>query len=266
MLLRLAGAACFAAALSLSSPAALGAEVPALVSAPIPAAPGSPAPEGAAPAAPPPSASPAPASIAARALGRSEEEAAPPGLPSVGMWMISPKGSPADWLGRPCRGKRLLEPINVIIVDSLSSTAEEASRRLLGACSSAAFPLRQGHSSGYYAIIGSQLFAQFPPGDKDSFSDALFANDHGRIFGPLAWKGAFVFVGAFSRESVDLAARVKHRFESFDRARDSFAQRLSESGAYAISSFVQLGNAILGDAALSTGDHDGIAVLLSAQS
>jgi hypothetical protein len=208
-----------------------------------------------------------PASILSRAEGRAEEESFPSGLPSIGMWMISPKGTPADWLGAPCGGKRLLEPINVIIVDLFAISDEDATRRLLDACAKAEFPRRQGHSSGYHAIIGSQLFEQFPAGYKGSFSDALFvfANDHGRLFGPLEWNGAYIFVGAFSRERFDVAAKVKHRFESFDRARDAFAQRLSESSVYKLSAFVQLGNAILGDPALSTGDHDGIAVVLTSE-
>jgi hypothetical protein len=208
-----------------------------------------------------------PASILGRAEGRAEEESFPSGLPSIGMWMLSPQGPPADWLGLPCGGKRLLEPINVIIVDLFAISAEDATHRLLDACAKAEFPRRQGHSSGYQAIIGSRLFEQFPVGGKDSFSDALFvfANDHGRIFGPLEWNGAYIFVGAFSRERFDVSSKVKHRFESFDRARDAFAQRMSESSIYKLSSFVQLGNALLGDPALSTGDHDGIAVVLTSE-
>lgn len=214
-----------------------------------------------------PPASSSPASIQGRATGLADEESFPPGLPSIGLWMISPRGSPADWLGLPCRGKRLIEPINVIIVDLFAISAEDATRRLLNACAKAEFPRRQGHSSGYYAIIGSQLFEQFPAGGKDSFSDALFvfANDHGRLFGPLEWNGAYIFIGAFSRERFDVASKVKHRFESFDRARDAFAQRMSENSIYKLSSFVQLDNALLDDPALSTGDHDGIAVVLTAE-
>lgn len=214
-----------------------------------------------------PAPAPTPASIQSRAQGLAEEEAFPQGLPSIGLWMISPRGSPADWLGLSCGGKRLLEPINVVIVDPIATSAEEAASRLLAACAKAEFPRRQGHSSGYYAIIGSQLFEQFPAGDKESFSDALFvfSNDHGRIFGPFEWNGRYVFVGAFSRERVDITARVKHRFESFDRARDSFAQRMSESSGYRLSAFVQLGNVLLGNPGLTTGDHDGIAVVLTAE-
>jgi hypothetical protein len=199
--------------------------------------------------------------------GLSEESAAPDGLPAVGLWMLAPSGSPADWLGCPLRGKRLIEPINVIIVDSISSSPEEAERRLLQSCEKSAFPRRQGHSSGYRALIGFRLFGQFPGAGKETYSDALFvfANDHGRIFGPLEWNGAYVFVASFSRESVDVAARVKHRFESFDRARDSFAQRMAERGDYAIEGFAPLGNAILGSDEVTTGDHDGVAVVLCAK-
>jgi hypothetical protein len=205
------------------------------------------------------------ASLAAQAKGAPGEEAAPPGLPRIGLWMLAKDGSPADWLGSPFEGKRLLEPINVIIVDHLAASAEDASARLLKACGMAEFPQREGHSSNYSALIGSRRHAQFPPGTEESFSDALFAfsNDHGRMFGPMEWHGVYVFIGAFSRETVDLVSRVKHHYESFDRARDAFSSRMSTRAGYRVLSFVYLGNAILGDASLTTGDHDGMAVVLS---
>jgi hypothetical protein len=203
----------------------------------------------------------------ARAKGLTEEEASPAGLPAIGFWMLAPDGKIADWLGAPFYGKRLLEPINIVIIDRYASSAAEASSRLMAACGKSAFPQREGHSSGYWARMGSARYPQFPPGTEESFSDALFvfANDHGRIFGPMAWGGAFIFAGAFSRESVDPITKVKHLYVSFDRARDAFASRMSARGGYEVAGYLDLGNAIVGDPSLTTGDHDGVAVLLSAK-
>ena len=201
------------------------------------------------------------------ARGLSDEEATPLGLPSIGFWMMRQGGDIADWLGVPFDGKRLLEPINVVIVDRFASSADEASARLLAACGKAEFPKRQGHSSGYSARLGAQRFEQFPPGSDDSFSDAVFvfSNDHGRLFGPFEWAGGYIFVGAFSREGVDLVTKVKHRYQSFNRARDTFARMMSERGCYEVSGYLNLGNFVVGSPELSTGDHDGVAVLLSAR-
>jgi hypothetical protein len=198
--------------------------------------------------------------------GTPEEEVAPPGLPSLGLWMLAPDGSIADWLGKPHQGKKLLEPINVIIVDPIATSPEEAISRLLEACRKAGFPEREGHSSGYSARIDAETFAQVPPGTEDCYSDAPFAvgNDHGRIFGTTIWQGAYYFTAAFSRERVELVTKVKHQFVSFDRARDAFTQRMAERGGYKIAGFIDLGNDLIDDPALTTGDHDGMAVLLRA--
>jgi hypothetical protein len=90
-----------------------------------------------------------------------------------------------------------------------------------------------------------------------------FTNDHGRIFGPMEWNGVYVFIGAFSRETVDVVSKVKHRFGSFNQARDAFARRMSERARYRALSFADLGNAIVGDALATAADHDGMAVVLA---
>lgn len=198
--------------------------------------------------------------------GLPDEKASPPGLPDIGLWMISKHGSVADWLGVPHQGKKLLEPINVIILDAFATSSGDAVSRLIAAVEKAEFELREGHSSGYSAYIEGLILTQCPPGSEETYSDGPFelSNNHGRIFGPIEWRGAYVFTGAFSRESVDLVTKVKHQYESFDRARDAFTQKLSAKTDYRVTAFVSLGNAILGDDALTTGDHDGIAVLLKA--
>jgi len=198
--------------------------------------------------------------------GAPEEKSIIPGLPAIGSWMLTRDGLIADWLGAAHQGKRLLEPINVVIIDPYAASAQDAEARLLAACKKAGFPEREGHSSGYQGLIESEVFSQVPLKSEDCFSDAPFelSNDHGRIFGTFEREGSYYFTGAFSRERVDLVIKVKHQFVSFNRARDVFAQRMSERSDYRIESFLSLGNVFIDDPNRTTGDHDGIAVLLMA--
>jgi hypothetical protein len=190
--------------------------------------------------------------------------AMPEGLPATGKWMLTARGVPSDWLGEIYRGKNLREPINVIIVDEAASDPEDAKARLLNAAARAGYPIRFGHSTGYQGAIGGQLYGQMPQGRDDAFSNDVFevSNNHGRIFGPHPFGQAYVFIGAFSREEVDPFRDPPHRYGSFNRARDDFTQSLDRNTAYAVTGFVNLGNALIGDPDLTSGDHDGIAVVL----
>jgi hypothetical protein len=190
----------------------------------------------------------------------------PDGLPAIGKWMLTAKGVPSDWLGEIYRGKNLREPINVIIVDEGASSTEEARARLLAAAAHAGYPVRFGHSTGYQGFIGGDLHAQLPQGRDDAFSNDIFevSNNHGRIFGPHVLGQAYVFTGAFSREEVDPFRDPPHQYGSFNRARDDFTQRLDRNTAYKVSGFVNLDNALIDDPKLTTGDHDGMAVLMRA--
>jgi hypothetical protein len=192
--------------------------------------------------------------------------ATPEGLPAIGKWMLTSKGVPSDWLGEIDRGKNLREPINVIIIDEAASSAEDAKARLLAAAARAGYPVRFGHSTGYQGFIGGQLHAQLPQGRDDAFSNDVFevSNNHGRIFGPHVMGQTYLFTGAFSREEVDPFRDPPHQYGSFNRARDDFTQRLDRSTAYKVSGFVSLDNAIIGDPKLTTGDHDGMAVVVRA--
>jgi hypothetical protein len=187
-----------------------------------------------------------------------------PGLPSIGKWMLTGQGAPSDWLGEVYRGKNLREPINVIIVDEGASSAEDAKARLVAAAARAGYPVRFGHSAGYQGLIDGRLHAQLPAGRDDAFSNDVFevSNNHGRIFGPHAFGQAYVFTGAFSREEVDPLRYPPHRYGSFNRARDDFTQRLDSLTAYKVSGFAPLGNALIDDPKLTTGDHDGMAVVV----
>jgi len=190
--------------------------------------------------------------------------ATPEGLPAIGRWMLTAQSVPSDWLGEIYEGRNLREPINVIIVDQRASSADDAKARLLAAAARAGYPIRFGHSTGYQGFIGGQLYAQLPQGRDDAFSNDIFevSNKHGRIFGPHQFGQGYLFAGAFSREEIDPLRDPPHSYGSFNRARDDFTQRLDRSTDFKVSRFVDLGNALIGDPKLTTGDHDGIAVVV----
>jgi len=190
-----------------------------------------------------------------------------PGLPTLGKWMLAADGTPAHWLGEVYQGKRLREPINLVIVDEGATSAEDAKKRLIATAWEAGYAVRMGHSSGYQGYVGDQLYAQIPSGWDDAFSDEPFAfsNNHGRIFGPHQAAGAYVFVGAFSREEVVPFRWPGHRYASFNQARDDFARRLDQSSQFKLDGTVRLENALTADGEVTTGDHDGMATLMRAQ-
>jgi hypothetical protein len=196
--------------------------------------------------------------------GMAWEVVKPEGLPELGRWMIGPDGTPAHWLGGIYSGKKLREPINVIVVDSLSTSVEEATKRLVHRFAESGYPVRLGHSTGYQGHIGGKLYSQLPRGWDDAFADNPFelSNNHGRVFGPHPYFGSYVFIGAFSREEMNLFRWPGHQYASFNRARDDLAQKLTQKARFEFIGLVGLQNAIVDEPALTTGDHDGRAVLL----
>ena len=202
---------------------------------------------------------PSPITLAAEAVAN------PPGLPAIGRWMIARDGGIAHWLGEVVDGKHLHEPINVILIDEGATSADHAKQRLVAASAAAGFPVRIGHSTGYRGFIGGMLYGQLPHGRDDAFSDRVFeeSNNHGRVFGPHRFDGGYLFIAAFSRERVDLLEWPAHRYASFNAARDAFALGLDTQTDFKATGFVPLGNAV-DDAQVTTGDHDGRAVLLRA--
>jgi hypothetical protein len=193
------------------------------------------------------------------------EIAHPPDLPSIGKWMIGRDGAIAHWLGQIYQGRHLHEPINLILIDTAAASADEAVARLLAATAAAGYPVRFGHSAGYRGLIGGDTYSQLPAGRDDAFSNALFeeSNNHGRVFGPHRFGETYVFVGAFSRESVDLWRWPGHRYASFNQARNDFARDLDARTAFKSAGTVPLGNAV-NDTLVTTGDHDGMAVVVRA--
>jgi hypothetical protein len=83
------------------------------------------------------------------------------------------------------------------------------------------------------------------------------------VFGPHTFGEAYVFIGAFSREQVDLLRWPGHKYASFNQARDDFARDLDSRTVFKSAGTVPLGNA-MNDDQVTTGDHDGQAVVLRA--
>jgi hypothetical protein len=195
-----------------------------------------------------------------------DQSASPPGLPAIGKWMLTARGVPSDWLGEIYHGRHLREPINVIIVDTVAADATEAKARLIAAATHAGYPIRRGHSAGYQGLIAGELYAQLPQGWDDAFSNEVFeiSNNHGRIFGPHQFESGFLFTAAFSREVVDPFRWPGHRFGSFNQARNDFVERVGRGATYKVGNAVELDNAITDDPQLTTGDHDGRAMVLRA--
>ncbi|HMA09972.1 MAG TPA: hypothetical protein VKP68_18985, partial [Ramlibacter sp.] len=55
----------------------------------------------------------------------------------------------------------------------------------------------------------------------------------------------------------------KHQYVSFNRARDKFADALDGNAGFRRGGFVNLANALVESAELTTGDHDGMAAVLT---
>ncbi len=187
--------------------------------------------------------------------------------PVIGKWMIDRHMRPAEWLGARVRGKGMREPINVVLVDPFARSADEALARLRQACWAAGYKSREGHSGGYRGYLGGVLFSQQPATVGHAFSNEPFEfhNNHGRIFGPFPLGEGWIFIAALSRERFDPFTKTEHVFVSFNQARDDFAQKLEGATGFAIAGHVELDNALAENPSLTTGDHDGRAVVLKAQ-
>lgn len=184
--------------------------------------------------------------------------------PHFGLWMLNPSGQESNWLSQKYQGKEMREPINIILIDEVSSSPEEAKKRLSDNCSLAGYDRRMGHSAGYKSLIGNVIYNQIPEESNHAFSNTFYIspNNHGRIFGPHYYEGKYYFTGALSRETIDLFATVKHAYSSFITARDDFAMGLNEYSDYKIMGKIDLKNLFSSENALTTGDHDGNAIIL----
>lgn len=184
----------------------------------------------------------------------------------IGKWMLDSRGDIADYGGLPYEGRTVLEPVNVVIVDSTSRSALEATWRLNAAMRRAGFPPRLIHSTGFRGLIDSQLYRQQPRGLLVGYSDAFFLlpNNHGRIFGPdpVETSSGYVWSGAFSTEEfVFYQGLPRHAYVSANEARDALAAKLVTSGRATLGAPVSLQNSYNTDT-VTTGDHDGYAAVL----
>ncbi len=190
---------------------------------------------------------------------KNENETAINGLPVIGKWMFDSTEMPSSWLGKKLDGKSIMEPINIIIVDSVSKSDDEAKQNLISAFDKAGYKDRWGHSSGYKGLIGGSYYSQLPEKYFHAFSNhpLEFDNNHGRIFGPHSSNGVYYFTGALSRESGYF-----HNYISFTQARDEFAEAIDSKTLYKLIRKESLNNSIVSDS-LTTGDHDGNAILIN---
>jgi hypothetical protein len=197
-----------------------------------------------------------PPSSSTRALGIGR-------LPSIGPWVCGRDGKPASWLGKRYRGRILLEPINIVIVDGLSKSEDGSIREIEKLCADAGYKKRFGHSYGYLGKIGDRLLGQLPKEYRTAFAaaPAWETGNHCRLFGPMAWNGHYIYIGSASRESFALFALVHHDFVSYDQARDDFVDRSTGGGPCQRLVDLRLGN-VRNDDAYTTGDHDGNAAVL----
>ncbi len=187
------------------------------------------------------------------------------GLPQICKWMLNAQYEPAHWLGELYGVKHLREPINIVVLDTAAQSAEQARQNLLKNFAAVGYIARKGHSTGYRGYIEGVVYEQLPDGKEEAFSNEPFemSNNHGRMFGPHPYRDGWLFIGAFSREKMDLLDKVKHRYVSFNQARDDLSQRLDMKTDYRIKDYLDLDNALIGDPAASSGDHDGVAVLMT---
>lgn len=186
------------------------------------------------------------------------------GLPCIGKWMYQADTQRANWLGVKYMNKNLIEPVNIILKDSISVDEAEAIETLAANLLLAGYESRPLHTGGYLGFIDTAFYHQLPSEKNHAFSNhnAWLNNNHARIFGPLHYGNYYIFIAAVSRENFVPFQKVKHSFSSFNAARDALAKRMDLKSKYKISNYINLHNSILNDSINTTADHDGMAILL----
>lgn len=189
------------------------------------------------------------------------------GFPALGKWMYQADKQRAHWLGVKYMNKNLIEPINIILIDSISKSSAEAKQRLVSNLVLAKYTSRPMHSGGYFGFIDSVFYPQLPAEKSHAFSNhsALINNNHARVFGPHFYKDVYLFVAALSRENIAPLDKVKHSFASFNKARNEFANSMDKRSHYKITDYLDMHNSIVNDSLNGTADHDGISILLKLQ-
>ena len=182
----------------------------------------------------------------------------------IGKWLQEPGNQISDFGGQKLDGKSLLEPINVIVVDTTSTTKTEAIATLNAQLKEAGFPAQPIHSTGFGGSIDGVTYGQQPTGPLDAYSNNFFLlpDDHARAFGPGLVEGVgYVWTVAASRELFGLYGILPtHTYLSYNAARDELTGQLIDDGATLVG-IVPLGNAV-DSATQTTGDHDGYAIVV----
>ncbi|UQN06445.1 hypothetical protein [Deinococcus sp. QL22] len=184
----------------------------------------------------------------------------------MGLWMITKDLKNATWLGEKYKGRTLREPVNVILIDKFAATPEAATARMLDSMNKAGYGPKNGHSTGYSGYLNGRLYAQYPQGDGEAFSDGNWwqSNNHGRMFGPVKTSGGYVFIGAVSGEDFRLFPNPGHPFNNFMIAREDFADKLTANTVFKKKGYIDFKGKI-DTATETTADHDGCAVILVAR-
>lgn len=194
----------------------------------------------------------------------------------VGQWMINKDNQIADWIGtpQPVNGslKTILEGINVVMVDTASTTAAQSVRNLNAWMARAGFGASAVSSTGYQGAFGPNpgpvILGQQPTGASQAFRDSffLFANSHARAFGPYPNAGGpgFVWTASLSEENWTITNPLTHGYESFDNARNQLRDGMVAAGAEYVADLFM--DNVYNEDIYSTGDADGFAVVIELNS
>ncbi|MCK4420537.1 T9SS type A sorting domain-containing protein [candidate division WOR-3 bacterium] len=173
----------------------------------------------------------------------------------VGVWMWKctsfSTSCIADWVGM-YSNPEIWEPINVFWLDAGATSTDAAASRAIMSISPT-FKDRSWHSDGYYGWFDWSWYGQeYGPYGYGTFSDgsAIFANNHGRIFGGHSPGGGWWYTtGAFSRETGTF-----HRFTSFNQARTAVKNAMGGGFSYLGSYYFYNKE---NTSSYTTKDHDG---------
>jgi hypothetical protein len=179
-------------------------------------------------------------------------------------FVLKDENTVALWLGEKIKGKNLVQPINLVIIDKVSVSEEESIKKLETLCHNTGYKKRGGHSSGYIGILNKKIYTQLPKEFRVSYSDDDFwkPNNHIRFFGPYKNdNNEFVFIGEASRERFELFAFIHHKYVSFNQARNDFTNKATGFSSNISNKCVLLDNT-MNTEFYSSGDHDGYAYII----
>ena len=199
----------------------------------------------------------------------------------LGKWMINGSGNIANWLGKKqpvnnttgaggpcppsaCTSKTILEGVNVVFVDTASSSPQQAVRNLNAWLRQSGFGASAISSTGYGGYFGfsPSLYSQQPTGANQAFRNSffLFANSHARVFGPYATEGGYVWTSSASEENWSISNPLTHGYQSFATAQQLLTAGMINAGAQNLGT-QNMDNQYITDTT-STGDASGYASVL----